>query len=142
MGGERAVSLDEVLAAGRAAAEGRMLDTVRLYEQAEDSFDRSTGTTTPGAQTTLYEGKGRVKPVAQASGEDVQAADREVRLLEYQVSLPWSTSLPSGKRILPGMRIEVTASPDVRMVGLILWVTGGQFSGQTTAWRITAEDRS
>ena len=136
------MSVDDALAAGRATAEARMLDTVRLYEQAPDGFDRATGTTTPGAQTTLYEGKGRVKPVAQASGEDVQAADREVRLLEYQVSLPWSTSLPPGKRIMPGMRIEVTASPDARMVGLILWVTGGQFSGQTTAWRITTEDRS
>ncbi|MFF7982284.1 DUF6093 family protein [Streptomyces sp. NPDC007901] len=136
------MSLDSVLAAGRAAAEARMRDTVRLYEQAEDTFDRTTGTTTPGAQTTLYTGKARVKPVAQASGEDVQAADREVRLLEYQVALPWSTPLPSGKRVLPGMRIEVTASPDARMTGLILWVTGAQFSGQTTAWRITTEDRS
>ncbi|MEU9349033.1 DUF6093 family protein [Streptomyces sp. NPDC048278] len=136
------MSVDGSLAAGRAAAEARMLDIVRLYEQVPDGFDRSTGTTTPGAQTTLYTGKGRVKPVAQASGEDVQASDREVRLLEYQVALPWDTPLPDGKRIVPGMRIEVTASPDARMAGLILWVTGAQFSGQTTAWRITTEDRS
>lgn len=136
------MNVDGVLAAGRAAAEARMRDTVRLYSQAADVFDRTTGTTVPGAQTALYAGRARVKPIAQASGEDVQAADREVRLLEYQVSLPWDAPLPGGVRVLPGMRIEVTASRDARMVGVVLWVTGAQFGDQATAWRITTEDRS
>lgn len=136
------MNVDGVLAAGRQAAESRMRDTVRLYSQADDSFDRGTGTTTPGAKTTLYEGKARVKPIAQAAGEDVQASDREVRLLEYQVSLPASTTLPDGVRVLPGMQLEVLASPDARMVGLVLWVTGAHFGDQATAWRLTTEDRS
>lgn len=136
------MDLDTVLARGRAAAEARMRDTVRLYAQAPDTFDRDTGTTVPGAQTTLYEGKARIKPVAQASGEDTQAGDREVRLLEYEVSLPWSTPLPEGVRILPGMRVEIVASPDARMAGLVLWVTGAQYGDQVTAWRITTEDRT
>ncbi|MFJ9628091.1 DUF6093 family protein [Streptomyces sp. NPDC101175] len=136
------MSVDGALAAGRAAANARMRDTVRLYSQADDVFDRTTGTTTPGAQTTLYTGMGRVKSVAQASGEDVQASDREVRLLEYLVEVPWDTELPSGVRVLPGMRIEVTASPDARMTGRVLWVTGAQFGDQATAWRISTEDRS
>lgn len=131
-----------VLASGRAAAEARMRDTVRLYSQADDVFNRATGQTEPGAQTTLYEGKARVKPVAQASGEDTQAADREVRLLEYEVSVPWGTPLPDGTRVLPGMRVEVVSSADARMAGLVLWVTGGQFGDQVTAWRLTTEDRS
>lgn len=118
-----------------------MRDTVRLYRQDPDTFDRSTGNTVPGQQHDLYMGKGQVKPVAQA-GEDTQAADREVRLLEYEVSLPWATPLPAGTRVLPGARIEVTASPDARMVGLVLWVTGTQFGDQATAWRISTEDRS
>jgi hypothetical protein len=134
--------LDAVLARGRAAAEARMRETVRLYRQDPDTFDRATGTTVPGQQHDLYAGKGQVKPIAQASGEDTQAADRKVRLLEYEVSLPWSTQLPDGVRVLPGMRIEVTASPDARMVGLVLWVTGTQFGDQATAWRISTEDRS
>jgi hypothetical protein len=142
VGGEHVVNPDFVLASGRAAAEDRMRDTVRLYSQADDTFDRNTGATVPGAQTTLYTGKARVKPVAQASGEDAQAADRELRLLEYQVSLPWATVLPDGVRVLPGMRIKVTASPDARMTGLVLWVTGSQFEDQATAWRISTEDRS
>lgn len=136
------MNVDGALAAGRAAAESRMLDTVRLYRQGPDGFDRATGTTTPGTRTTLYDGQARVKPIAQASGEDVQAADREVRLLEYQVSLPWDTPLSTGQRVLPGDRVEVLASRDARMVGLVLWVSGTQFGDQATAWRLTTEDRS
>lgn len=136
------MNIDGALTSGRAAATARMRDQVRLYSQDADTFDRTTGTTVPGAQHDLYEGIARVKPIAQASGEDVQAADREVRLLEYQVSLPWETELPGGVRVLPGMRVEVLASPDARMAGLVLWVTGAQFGDQATAWRLTTEDRS
>jgi hypothetical protein len=135
------VNLDSILAAGRAAAEERMRDTVRLFAQAPDVFDRVTGTTVPGAVTVLYQGPARVKPVA-AVGRETQAGEREVRLHEYQVSLPWSAPLSPGTRVLPGMRVEVTASPDARMAGLVLWVTGVQFGDQATAWRITTEDRS
>jgi hypothetical protein len=134
-------SLDAVLAAGRTAAEARMRDTVRLYTQAADVFDRTTGTTTPGAQTTLYAGQARVKAIAASTGEEKDAGEREVVLREYEVQLPWSTPLV-GTRVLAGARVEVTASPDARMVGLILWVTGAAFSDQSTAWRIRTEDRS
>lgn len=136
------MNFDGALAAGRAAAESRMRDTVRLYSQAPDTFDRTSGNTVPGAKTTLYQGKARIKPIAQASGEDVQAGDREVRLLEYQVSLPATTVLPAGTRVLPGMRVEVLASPDARMVGLVLWVSGANYGDQATAWRLSTEDRS
>lgn len=135
------MSVDGILAAGRATALARMRDMVRLYSQAPDSFDRVTGTTVPGVVTVLYEGLARVKAVA-AAGEDTQAGEREVRLHEYQVSLPWSAPLAPGMRVLPGMRVEVTASPDARMTGLTLWVTGVQYGDQATAWRITTEDRS
>lgn len=135
-------SLDTVLAAGRRAAEARMRDTVRLYSQAADSFDRDTGQTVPGAQTTLYTGRARVKAIAASTGQETEAGERGLQLREYEVQLPWSTTLPSGTRVLPGMRIEVTASPDARMNGLILWVSGAAFSDQSTAWRIRAEDRS
>lgn len=134
--------LDATLAAGRAEAEARMRDTVRLHSQAADSFNRSAGTTTPGAQTTLYSGKARVKAIAQSTGRETEAGEREVVLREYEVHLPWSTVLPGGVRVLPGMRIEITGSADARMVGLVLWVTGATFSDQSTAWRIRTEDRS
>jgi hypothetical protein len=134
--------LDATLAAGRREAEARMRDTVRLYSQAPDGFNRATGATTPGAQTTLYSGKARVKAIAASTGQETEAGEREVMLREYEVHLPWSTSLPAGMRGLPGMRIEVTTSLDARMAGLILWVTGATFSDQSTAWRIRTEDRS
>lgn len=134
--------LDDTLAAGRREAEARMRDTVRLYMQADDDFDRTTGSSIPGAQTTLYAGKARIKTIAAATGQDTEAGEREIVLREYEVALPWSTPLPPGTRILPGARIEVTASPDARMVGVVLWVTGASFSDQSTAWRIRVEDRS
>lgn len=134
--------LDATLAAGRGEAEARMRDTVRLYSQAQDGFNRSTGATTPGAQTTLYSGKARVKAIAQSTGRETEAGEREVVLREYEVHLPWSTVLSGGSRVLPGMRVEVTASPDARMTGLVLWVTGAAFSDQSTVWRIRTEDRS
>lgn len=134
--------LDDTLAAGRREAEARMRDTVRLYTQADDVFDRDTGTTTAGAQSTLYTGKARVKAIAASTGQETEAGEREVVLREYEVSLPWAAPLAGGTRVLPGARIEVTASPDARMVGQILWVTGGTFSDQATAWRIRTEDRS
>ncbi|MER6435427.1 DUF6093 family protein [Streptomyces sp. NPDC001185] len=136
------MNVDGVLASGRAAAEERMRDTVRLYTQGPDVFNRSNGTTTPGPQTDLYTGKARVKSIAAATGEDAEAGQREVLLREYEVSLPWATPLPPGTRVLPGARIEVTASPDARMVGLVLWVLSASFSDQSTAWRIRTEDRS
>jgi len=136
------MSLDTLLSAGRAAAEARMRDTVRLYTQGPDVFDRSTGATTPGTQTTLYSGKARVKAIAASTGQETEAGEREVVLREYEVSLPWAAPLAGGTRVLPGARIQVTASPDAHMVGLVLWVTGASFSDQSTAWRIRTEDRS
>ncbi len=134
--------LDATLTAGRREAEARMRETVRLYTQAPDSFDRTTGNTAPGTQTTLYAGKARVKAIAASTGEEAEAGEREVLLREYEVHLPWATSLPSGTRVLPGMRVEVNDSPDIRMTGLVLWVTGAAFSDQSTAWRIRTEDRA
>jgi hypothetical protein len=135
-------SLDTLLAAGRSAAEARMRDTVRLYLQAADTFDRETGDTVPGAQTDLYTGKARVKAIAASTGEEKAAGEREIVLREYEVQLPWSTPLTGGTRVLAGARVEVAGSPDARMVGLVLWVTGAAFSDQSTAWRIRTEDRS
>lgn len=135
--------LDAFLARGRDAHQELMSETLRLYRQGEDVFDRETGTTVPGPQATLYgPGPGRVKPVAQATGTEEQAGEREVLLRDYEVALPWGTLLPSGVRVLAGDRIEVLASADPRMPGLILWVSAGQYSATATAWRITAEDRS
>lgn len=135
------MSITSAAAAGRRAAEARMTDTVRLYRQAADLFDRETGETVPGPQTTLYTGRARVKP-APAVPEDTEAGEREITRRRYVVHLPWTTPIPGGARILPGDRIEITTSRDARLVGLTLWVLDGEYGDQTTAWRISTEDRS
>jgi hypothetical protein len=135
--------LDEALAAGRAAAEELMRDTITLYRPGPDVFDRETGQTIPGAPAvTFYSGKARVK-AEQVTESEVQAGEQEVVLRRYTVTLPYSTRLPSsGERPAPGDVVEVSASLDQRLVGLRLRVTGVQYSGTATAWRISVEDRS
>jgi hypothetical protein len=136
-------ALEAALAAGRAEAEALMRDTVTMYRPGPDVFDRVTGNSVPGPpEVTFYSGRARVKPDQLADAE-VQAGEREVTLRQYKVTLPFSTDLPApGERPRPGDVLDVTASPDARLVGLRLWVTGAQYSGTSTAWRIIAEDRS
>lgn len=120
-----------------------MRDTVTLYRPGADIFDRDSGSSVPGQpEVTFYSGKARVK-VEQLADSEVQAGEQEVTLRQYKVSLPFSAPLPaSGERPRPGDVVDVTGSPDARLVGLRLWVTGVQYSGTATAWRIIAEDRS
>lgn len=136
-------ALEAALAAGRAEAEALMRDTVTLYRPGPDGFDRETGNTVPGQpEVTFYTGKARVKP-DQLADSEVQAGEQEVTLRQYKVTLPFGTPLPAGgARPRRGDVLDVTASPDARLVGLRLWVTGVQYSGTATAWRIIAEDRS
>lgn len=136
-------ALEAALAAGRAEAEALMRDTVTVYRPGPDVFDRTTGTTVPGPpEVTFYVGMARVKPEQLAISE-VQAGEQNVTLRQYKVTLPFSTPLPlPGVVPVPGDVVEVTGSPDARLVGLRLWVTGVQYSGTATAWRIIAEDRS
>lgn len=133
--------LASFLARGRAAHEDLMEEQIRLYRQGEDVFDRTTGQTVAGPQTVLYNGRARVKPAGQA-GEETVAGEREIGLREYEVALPWGTTLPPGTRVVPGDRVAVDASPDPRMPGLILYVTGAQYSSSATAWRLIAEERA
>ncbi|MFE2140185.1 DUF6093 family protein [Streptomyces sp. NPDC059456] len=133
-------ALDAVLAAGRLAALELQRETITLYRPGDDGFDWDAGTDSPAAATVIYSGPARVKPAAQSRGEEVDAGEANVTLREYTVSVPWGTTVSQ----LPvvGDVMDVSASPDARMVGLRLWVTGLQYSSTATAWRITVEDRS
>ncbi|MFD8949463.1 DUF6093 family protein [Streptomyces xanthophaeus] len=133
-------ALEDALAAGRAAALELQRETITLYRPGDDGFDWNAGTDTPASATVLYTGPARVKPSAQSRGEEVGAGEENVTLREYTVSLPWDT-VPAGPPAV-GDLLDVTASPDARMVGLRLWVGGVQYSSTATAWRISAEDRS
>ncbi|HEY5834983.1 DUF6093 family protein [Streptomyces sp.] len=133
-----------LLAQARAAHEDLMAaagDQVRIHRPGEPVFDQETGEDTPGPDLVLYEGPARVKPLAQSTGTEVQAGEQEVRLRDYEVAVPWSTTVPPGEVIRPGDRVLVLAASDPRMAGTTLYVTGRQFSSTATAWRIYAEDR-
>lgn len=119
-----------------------MLDAVRVWRPGTPTFNRSTGTTTPGVPLELYAGKARVKPFGRSASSGVEAGEREVVVREYVVSLPFSALPASGQTVMPGDQVQVTASADGRMVGRTLWVTVSQLNAQATAWRISAEDRS
>ncbi|WP_053625785.1 DUF6093 family protein [Streptomyces sp. WM6349] len=132
--------LDAALAAGRLAALELQRETITLYRPGDDSFDWDTGTDSPSPATVLYSGPARVKPAAQSRGEEVEAGEANVTLREYTVSLPWDTTVSQLPAV--GDLVDISASPDARMVGRRLWVTGLQYSSTATVWRITAEDRS
>lgn len=132
--------LEAALAAGRLAALELQRETVRLYRPGDDGFDWGTGTDVPVEAAVLYSGPARVQPTTQSRGEEVNAGEVNTTLREYTVSLPWDTVV--GQRPAVGDVMDVTGSPDARMIGLRLWVAGVQFSSTGTAWRISGEDRS
>lgn len=135
------IDLTALIAAGRAAHEELMRDTVRLVRPGTDVYNPATGATTQPDARTLYAGPARIKP-AIAVSEDVQAGQRAVVLRRYMAALPFSAMPLAADRVLPGDRIEVDASADPRLVGRTLWVTSVGYSATATAWRLSAEDRS
>lgn len=138
------MNLDDFLARGRAAHQELMEasgDRIRIQRPTPGTFDQTTGADVPGIPLVLYEGTARVRPVALATGTEAQAGEREIRLRDYEVAVPWATSLPPGEVVQPGDEVHVLASADPRLPGTTLWVTGRQFSAMATAWRIYAEDR-
>jgi hypothetical protein len=135
------MSLESALAAGRAAHQRLMTDRVRIRRPGPSVFDQGTGQDTPGTDLVLYTGPARVKPVAQATGTEVQAGEQELRLRDCEVAVPWSSTVPANQVIKPGDLVDVLTSEDLRLPGSTLWVTGRQFSSTATAWRIYAEDR-
>ncbi|WP_327378009.1 DUF6093 family protein [Streptomyces sp. NBC_01216] len=136
-------ALDEALAAGRREAEALMRETITIFRPGPDIFDRTTGLSVPGPPVVVfYTGAARVKP-AQLADSEVQAGEREVVLRQYRVTLPFATELPaSGERPRAGDVVDVAASPDPRLAGLRLWVTGVHYGSTATAWRIITEERS
>ena len=135
------IRLADLLSRARAAAEDLQQERITIHGADTGGFDWDTGSSSSSTGSALYSDPARVKPVARSRGEEVNAGEANVTLREYVISVPWSTPAPA-ERIVPGAVIDVDASPDTRMVGLRLWVTGVEYSATATAWRISAEDRS
>ncbi len=118
-----------------------MVDTVRLLRPGAATYDPATGATVQPDPRVLHGGPARVKPaVAVSEGADV--GQRLVVKSRYEVALPWAAMPIAVDRVLPGDQVEVIASPDPRLVGMLLWVTSVGESATATAWRLSAEDRS
>jgi Family of unknown function (DUF6093) len=116
-------------------------DRIRIHRPGPGIFDRATGAEVPGADLVLYDGVARVKPAALAAGTEAQAGEHELRLRDYEVAVPWATTVPPGQVVRPGDEVLVLAASDPRLAGVTLYVTGRQFSSTASAWRIYAEDR-
>jgi len=133
------MSLDTLLARGRARARAVMVDTIRVERPGVPVLDRVTGQLTAPAALVLYDdGPGRMKPQPSV-GREVDAGEREIALREYLCSLPWDAAptLP----IERGDLAVVVDSPDAHMVGLRVTVMSVQYSATATAWRLGVEDR-
>lgn len=130
------IDLTGVLARARAAHRDLMVDTGRILRPGPDVYDPDTGQTS-SSSTQLYTGAARVKPLAQA-GQESEAGERAVRLLEYQISLPWDAEAADRPR--PGDQFVVDTSPDPRMAGLVLHITGAQYNATASAWRLGARE--
>lgn len=116
-------------------------DQVRIHRPGPPVFDQTTGEETPGTDLVLYEGPARAKAVSLATGTETEAGQEEIRLRQYEIAVPWATTVPAGEVIRPGDQVLFLAAADPRLAGAVLYVTGRQFGSLATAWRIYAEDR-
>lgn len=118
---------------GRAQAESRMTETVRV-----GVLDRQTDPDTFDVVQVLdvvYQGPARWKPAS------TQPADREVAS-QYGPLGALEVHLPSGTEgVAPDMRVVVDASTaDASLVGRVARIKGFPVAGQTTAARFPCEE--
>lgn len=127
-----------VLARGRAARVLVMRDTVRVTTPSGPPvFNDTTGEYTPaGAATTVYEGIADVKPRDISSGQ-VDAGERQVVTLDYDMALPW-TATPAVK---VDYLVEILTSDDPLFVGQVLTVTDVAYGARRTAHHYTCQNR-
>ncbi|WP_326828680.1 DUF6093 family protein [Streptosporangium sp. NBC_01810] len=128
------MSVDGVLAQGRAAALRLMRDTCTVERKdGEPVLNQTTGQLEQPWET-VYTGVCRVKPRTQREAE---WGEREVALGAYVAVLPWDAS----PEIQRGDRLTITASDDAWLIGRPLEVIAIALSGTSTARRILVEDK-
>lgn len=132
--------LDGALIDGRAAHEALMVDACTITRPGTPVLDRVTSQLTPGAATTLYTGKCRLK--SQRMPKPAEAGEELQMLMRYELALPFSATLPAGEELRVGDVVTMTASADARLVGQVLHVMAVDFGSTATAWRLTVEDQT
>lgn len=128
------MSVESVLARGRAAHERLMLDTVSIERQTPGAFNPTTGEygTT---WTAVYTGPADVKP--ERMPRDVDAGETATAVGRYDCKLPFATSA----LVKVEDRVTATASLDAHLVGRPLFVTAVGLGSRRTAWHVTAVDQ-
>ncbi|MFJ9612662.1 DUF6093 family protein [Streptomyces noursei] len=125
-------TLDRLLAQGQTAAQQLMTDRCRIEHSA------GTDTTDDGQDieqiTTVYEGRCRVRPAAQAATTD-RTGTVIVETWSYTVSVPLSVA-----GVRTGDAIQILASDDPALVGRRLRVKSIDRGTQITARRLACEE--
>jgi hypothetical protein len=128
------VSVESVLARGRAAHERLMLDTVLVERKTLGAFNPTTleyATT----WTTVYTGPADVK--VERMPREADAGQTSTITERYDVKLPFAT----GPTVKVEDRITTTASLDAHLVGRALFVFAVGLGSRRTAWHVTAVDQ-
>jgi hypothetical protein len=116
----------------RAQAESRMRDTCVITASAAGTWDDATGTYTDPTETTVYEGKCRVRQPSPTGGQ-VDSGTAVWTVDHAVVSLP----IDGTDMIGPGHFVTITASAEEpARVGWVLTVEAGHYQTDSTARRL------
>lgn len=128
------MSIEALLARGRAAHQRLMLDTVTVDRKTPGAFNPTTGEygTT---WTTVYTGPADVKPERMA--RDAEAGETATAVGRYDVKLPFATAA----LVKVEDRVTATAALDPHLIGRPLYVTAVGLGSRRTAWHVTAVDQ-
>lgn len=128
------MSVDGVLAAGRAAALRLFRDTCEVERKdGAPVLDPDTGLYVQN-WVTVHTGICRVKP---RTSSETEWGEHEVTLHQYTVGFPWDTA-PEVRR---EDRFTALTSDDTWLVGRHLEVVAISLAGTATARRILVEDK-
>ena len=123
------------LPALRAHAESLMIDACTVTRGGEPVWDEITGTYTPGATSTLYSGKCRVR-MPDASSSETEAGEASWSLRGAVVSLP----IVGSEDVHVGDVVTVTGSVwDAALVGQAFTVAGLHSQSLSSARRLKCE---
>lgn len=128
------MTASRVLARGRTAAAGLMVDTCTIDRPGELTLNEETGTDEP-TLTTVYEGKCRVQ-ASDTVPMSAEVGGREATFLRLTVSIPMDAD-----PVLVDDQVTITeAALDAQLVGRIFRVTGVLGKTHATARRLDVQE--
>lgn len=135
--------IDNVLSAGRGAAESLMLDTCRITRSSgEPVWDEGTGTYTPAAASLLYEGRCKVQTY-QAFESTPEAGERRITIQRYYLHVPVQTNVAPSEvvKYQSGDDVEIlTSAHNPALPGTRFVVQGAHDKSLQTAHRLLVDE--